>query len=115
MSFLTTYILTWRLAVALPIALLAYFPLRTAFRKLRIGDMDLLDNGAVEQSFWASFWVGIAAIIYSYVAVLILVVWMCLMRRHLMTARAWMASFLAIAICSFWYYVLYYLVPMINL
>ena len=115
MSFLTTYILTWRLAVALPIALLAYFPIRSAFRKLRIGDMDLLDNGAVEQSFWASLWVGIAAIIYSYVAVLIIGVWLCLMKRHLMTVRAWMASFLAFVLCAFWYYLLYHLAPMINL
>lgn len=106
MDFLSTYILTWRLPVALAIAALAIFPIRTAYRKLRISDLDILDNGAVEQSFCASLWIGIAAWFYPYVAVLVLSVWICLWLRHLLTFRAWLASIIALAMCAFWYYII---------
>ncbi len=107
MDFLSTYILTWRLPVALAIAALAVFPIRTAYRKLRISDLDLLDNGAVEQSFCASLWIGLAAWVYSYAAVLIVGVWISLWLRHLMTGRAWLASMIALAMCALWYFVIF--------
>lgn len=94
---------------ALVIAAMSVFPIRTAYRKVRIGDWDMLEYGAVEQAFMASLWVGIAAIFYVYIVALFPVVWICFIRRHLMTARAWMASFLAIILCAFWYGVVYYL------
>lgn len=108
MEFLHTYILTWRLPVALAIAALAIFPIRTAYRKLRISDLDILDNGAVEQAFCASLWIGIAAWVYIYVVVLVVGVWISLWMRHLMTGRAWMASIIALAGCAFWYFVINY-------
>lgn len=107
MDFLSTYILTWRLPVALAIAVLAVFPIRTAYRKLRISDLDILDNGAVEQSFCASLWIGLAAWVYSYAAVLIVGVWISLWLRHLMTGRAWLASMIALAMCALWYFVIF--------
>lgn len=107
MDFLSTYILTWRLPVALAIAALAVFPIRTAYRKLRISDLDILDNGAVEQSFCASLWIGLAAWVYSYAAVLIVGVWISLWLRHLMTGRAWLASMIALAMCALWYFVIF--------
>ncbi|MCQ2342441.1 MAG: hypothetical protein MJZ75_02965 [Paludibacteraceae bacterium] len=103
--------MTWRLPVALAVAALAVFPIRTAYRKVRIADWDILDHGAVEQAFLASLWVGLGALVYWYVGILIVGVWICFIRRHLMKPRAWMASFLAVAICAFWYVVIYCLLP----
>jgi len=113
MEFINTYILTWQLPVALAIAALAIFPIRTAYRKVRIGDLDMLDHGAVEQAFTASLWIGIAACLYPYAGALIIGVWICFIRRHLMTLRAWMSSLLALAVCAFWYCVISYLIPAI--
>lgn len=109
MTWIETYILVWQLPVALAIASLAIIPIRTAYRKVRIGDLDMLDHGAVGQSFAASLWIGLAALVYPYVAVLILGVWISFMHRHLMTARAWLASLLALTLCAFWYVVICYL------
>ncbi len=103
-----TYILVWQLPVALAIALLAIVPIRNAYRKVRIGDLDMLDHGAVEQAFMASLWVGIAALIYPYCIALILGVWISFFHRHLMTLRAWLASLLAISMCAVWYGIIVY-------
>jgi len=105
MTWIETYILIWQLPVALLIASLAIVPIRNAYRELRNGDLDMLEHGAVEQAFMASLWVGIAAIVYPYALVLIMGVWICLSHRHIMTARAWLASLLALTLCGFWYFV----------
>lgn len=94
--------------MALAVAALSVIPIRRAYRKMRIGDLDITDHGAMEQTFWASLWVGVAACIYPYTLVLIVGVWMAFIVRHMMSLRAWMASFLALGVCAFWYAVLYY-------
>jgi len=111
MTWIETYILTWQLPVALAVALLAILPIRGACRELRIGDFSLLEHGAIEQAFCASLCVGIAALIYPYMIVLIAGVWISLMHLRMMSWRAWLASVLALSMCSFWYYVIYYLLP----
>jgi len=105
LNLLNQYILVWQLPVALAVAALAILPIRSAYRKVRIGDLDMLDHGAVEQAFMASLLVGIGAVIYPYIGVAILGVWISLSRRHLMSARAWMASLLSLTLCGFWYIV----------
>jgi len=107
-EFLNEYILVWQLPVAIAIALLAIVPIRNAYRMVRIGDLDMLEHGAVEQTFMASLWVGIAALIYPYALILILGVWISFIHRHLMSARAWSASLIALCLCALWYGILYY-------
>jgi len=108
LNLLNQYILVWQLPVALLIASLAIVPVRNAHRKLRIGDLEMLEHGAVEQAFMASLWVGIAALIYPYCLVLILGVWISLIHRHLMSLRAWMASLMALTLCAVWMGIMYY-------
>lgn len=103
-DFLNEYILVWQLPVALLIAVLAIAPIRTAYRKVRTGDLDMVEHGAVEQAFMASLWVGIAAIVYPYTIALIVGVWICFIHRHLMTLRAWMASLTALGLCTLWWW-----------
>jgi len=108
LNLLNQYILVWQLPVALIVALLAIVPIRNAYRKMRIGDLDMLDYGAVDQAFMASLWVGVAALIYPYCIVLILGVWISFIHRHLMSLRAWMASLLALAMCALWWGIINY-------
>jgi len=108
LNLLNQYILVWQLPVSLAIAALAVMPIRNAYRKVRIGDMDMLDHGAVQQAFMATLWIGIAAIFYPYTIVCILGVWISFIYRHLMTSRAWLASLLALTLCAFWWWVINY-------
>jgi len=108
LNLLNQYILVWQLPVALLIASLAIMSIRTAYRKVRIGDLDMMDHGAVEQAFTASLWIGLASLVYPYVLVLIVGVWWSLLHRHLMTLRAWLASLLALTICAFWWGIIHY-------
>jgi len=108
MTWIETYILVWQLPVALMVALLAIIPIRNAYRKVRIGDLDMLEHGAVVQTFMASLWVGLSALIYPYMLALIVGVWISFIHRHLMTARAWSASLMALCLCAVWYGIFYY-------
>jgi len=108
LNLLNQYILVWQLPVALLIASLAILPIRNAYRKARIGDLNILDHGAVAQTFFATLWVGIASIIYPYVIVLMLGVWIAFYRRRLMTLRTWMASLLSLTMCAFWWLIIHY-------
>jgi len=67
----------------------------------------MLDHGAVEQAFTATLWIGIAALFYPYMLVLVAGVWISFIHRHMMSGRAWMASLLALTLCAFWYYLLH--------
>lgn len=89
---------------ALAIAALSIISIRRAYRKMRIGDVDAVDRGAIEQTFWASFWIGLAAWVYPYAIVLIAGVWFAFLARRMLPLRAWMASFLALALCALWYW-----------
>ena len=58
MDFLLPYILTWRLPAALLLLLLAWLPVRKAYRLLRTGD--IWNKGAVEEIFLSSLLVSAA-------------------------------------------------------
>lgn len=101
MDFLLPYILTWRLPAALLLLLLAWLPVRKAYRLLRTGD--IWNKGAVEEIFLSSLLVSAAGVIYIYALVFLPVVWLLFARRHLLSGKGLLSSLTAVALVVLYY------------
>lgn len=101
MDFLLPYILTWRLPAALLLLLSAWFPVRSAYRLLRTGD--IWNKGTVEEIFLSSLLVSLAGACYIYALVFLPVVWLLFARRHLLNVKGLLASLTAVALVALYY------------
>lgn len=107
--------LTWRLPVALALVALAVWPIHKAYRLLRIGDLDMIDHGAIEESFLSTLLIGIAAAFFPWTGIAVIGVWIALRHKWLLSMRAFLASLIAIAVCAVWYVVIRYAVQYWNI
>jgi integral membrane sensor domain MASE1 len=86
--------------------LLAYLPVRKAYRLLRIGD--IWNKGAVEEIFLSSLLVSLAAAISPYTIIFFPVIWLLFARKHLLNLKGFLASVTALLLTALYYTVYHF-------
>lgn len=106
------YILTWRLLAGLLMGGLSLIPVRKIFQMLRNGEIWRV--GSVREVFLSSLSLGIGAAFHPLLLVGFPVLWLVLLRKHLISWKGFYSSLLAIAIVALYTAIVLYLFPSLS-